>query len=138
MDLIERPTELKTLAHLCSDALAEQQIARFVRNKLRREGQGAVGKSSAVDYHPGHRFTRCNRLRLIGPEASIDHTNEAYIVDHRGNQSQVIQALAMDRFHLAPLHRVVSPASIMALATPACFWTTQKHLTVERTMGARA
>jgi hypothetical protein len=29
-------------------------------------------------------------------------------------------------------------ASIMAPATPFCFWTTQKHLTVERTMGSRA
>ena len=28
-------------------------------------------------------------------------------------------------------------ASIMAPATPFCFWTTQKHLTVERTMGLR-
>src|SRR5439155_11745588 len=28
-------------------------------------------------------------------------------------------------------------ASIMAPATPFCFWTTQKHLTVERTMGSR-
>jgi outer membrane murein-binding lipoprotein Lpp len=28
-------------------------------------------------------------------------------------------------------------ASIMAPATPFCFWTTQKHLTVERTMGPR-
>src|SRR5215831_9116698 len=27
------------------------------------------------------------------------------------------------------------PASIMAPATPVCFWTTQKHLTVKRTMG---
>jgi hypothetical protein len=26
-------------------------------------------------------------------------------------------------------------ASIMAPATPFCFWTTQKHLTVKRTMG---
>jgi hypothetical protein len=28
-------------------------------------------------------------------------------------------------------------ASIMASATPFCFYTTQKHLTVERTMGLR-
>jgi hypothetical protein len=28
-------------------------------------------------------------------------------------------------------------ASIMAPATPFCFWTTQKHLTIERTMGLR-
>jgi len=27
-------------------------------------------------------------------------------------------------------------ASIMAPATPVCFWTTQKHLTVKRTMGS--
>ena len=27
-------------------------------------------------------------------------------------------------------------ASIMAPATPFCFWTTQKHLTVKRTMGS--
>jgi len=27
-------------------------------------------------------------------------------------------------------------ASIMAPATPFCFWTTQMHLTVKRTMGS--
>jgi len=28
------------------------------------------------------------------------------------------------------------PASIMSPATPFCFWTTQKHLAVKRTMGS--
>ena len=31
----------------------------------------------------------------------------------------------------------VEGALIMGPATPFCFWTTQKHLTVERTMGSR-
>jgi hypothetical protein len=28
-------------------------------------------------------------------------------------------------------------ASIMVSVTPFCFWTTQKHLTIERTIGSR-
>ena len=47
---------------------------------------------------------------------------------------------------LTPLHHrialddeliILIGASIMAPAIPFCFWTTQKHLTVERTMGLR-
>jgi hypothetical protein len=36
------------------------------------------------------------------------------------------------------LDRIGIWASIMAPATPFCFWTTHKHLTVKRTMGSRA
>jgi hypothetical protein len=40
--------------------------------------------------------------------------------------------MAYDR----PIKDQVPPtASIMAPATPFCFWMTQKHLTVKRTMG---
>ena len=35
--------------------------------------------------------------------------------------------------HYTTIYKV---ASIMALATPFCFWTTQKHLTIKRTMGS--
>src|SRR5215208_2781727 len=35
-------------------------------------------------------------------------------------------------------YRLAFPASITAPATPFCFWTTQKHLTIERIMGSRA
>ena len=46
------------------------------------------------------------------------------------------QFLAFDREDRAVSADVVEQASIMAPATPFCFWTKQKYLTVERTMGS--
>src|SRR5919201_166511 len=73
MDFIKRPTKLKAIEHLRSDAGTKQQIERFVGKKLGRERQWAIGKSQAIEDHAGHRFARCDLLLLIRNEASVNH-----------------------------------------------------------------
>src|SRR5437762_1614943 len=86
MDGIERPAKLKTIEHLCSDPRTKQQIERFVGKKLGRERQRSIGKPQAIEDHPGHRFARCDLLLLIRHEASVDHTYQAYVFYHTGNE----------------------------------------------------
>src|SRR3954454_941312 len=48
VDFIERPTELKTIEHLGLDPRTKEQIKMFVGKKLRRQGQGLMGKPQAI------------------------------------------------------------------------------------------
>src|SRR5881409_3894391 len=50
-------------------------------------GQGPVGKAQAVEDHTGHGFTWRDLLLFIGHKTCINHINEAYIFDKRGDQS---------------------------------------------------
>ena len=50
-------------------------------------GYGPVGKAQAVEDHTGHSFTWRDLLLFIGHKTCINHINEAYIFDKRGNQS---------------------------------------------------
>ena len=66
---------------------------------------------------------------------AIDHHTGAVLASVFGRRKDdvFVQRNAL----LEPFRLTRFSASIMAPATPFCFWTTQKHLTVERTMGLR-
>ena len=102
MDLIERPAKFEAIEHLGADTFTKQEIERFVGKKLRRQGQRPIRKPQAIENHPGHGFTRCNLLLLIGNDACVDHTDQSQVFYHRGYEPQVIQAFNMDRLHLYP------------------------------------
>src|SRR5438093_2451080 len=86
MDFIERPAQLKAIEPLRSHPGTKQQIERFVGKKLGRERQWSIGKPQAIEDHPGYSFARCDLLLLIRNEASVDHTYQAYVFHHRGNE----------------------------------------------------
>src|SRR6516164_6171972 len=46
LDFIERTAKFKAVEHLGLDAIMKQQIEGFLGKKLRRQGQGPVGKGS--------------------------------------------------------------------------------------------
>ena len=77
MDLIERAPELKPIEHLGVDSSAEEEVERFIGKKLRREGQGFIGKAQAIEDHPSDGFPRCKGFLLIGRKACIDHVDES-------------------------------------------------------------
>src|SRR5262245_53724730 len=87
MDFVERPAKLKAIEHLRANAGTKQQIERFVGKKLGRERQRSIGKPQAIEDHPGYSFARCNLLLLIRNEASVDHTDQAYVFYHTGDES---------------------------------------------------
>src|SRR5947208_1930587 len=65
LDLIERTAKFKAVEHLGLDAVMKQQIEGFIGKKLRRQGQGPMGKPQAIENHPGHGFAWDNDLLLI-------------------------------------------------------------------------
>ena len=73
MDLIERTAKLKAVEHLRVDTFTKQQIEGFIGKKLRRQGQGAIGKSQAIEDHPRHGFAWRDLLLLIGQKACVNH-----------------------------------------------------------------
>src|SRR5215475_697378 len=86
MDFIERPAKLKAIEHLRSNPGTQQQIERFVGKKLGRERQRSIGKPQASEDHPGYSFARCDLLLRIRNEASVDHTYQAYVLYHTGDE----------------------------------------------------
>jgi len=87
MDLIERAAELKTVEPLGADALTKQQVKGFVGKKLRRQGQGPIGKPQAIEDHPSHRFSWRDLLLAIGHQACINHVDQTYIFDDLSNKT---------------------------------------------------
>src|SRR5712691_2044137 len=77
MEFIERTTELKPIEHRGVDSLAQEEVERCIGKKLRREGQGCIGKAQAIEDHPSDSFTRCKSFLLIGHKACIDHGDES-------------------------------------------------------------
>ncbi len=77
MDLIECTAQFKAVEHLGLDTVMKQQVEGFIGKKLRRQGQGPLGKPQAIEHHPGHGFAWRNGLLLIGYEPGVDHLNEA-------------------------------------------------------------
>ena len=77
MDLLERATELKPIEHLGVNSWAEEEVERFIGKKLRREGQGFIGKAQAIEDHPSDGFTRGEGFLHIGRKACIDHGDES-------------------------------------------------------------
>src|SRR5215510_5866649 len=86
LDFIERPAQLKAIEHLRSNPGTKQQIERFVGKKLGRERQRSIGKPSAIEDHPGYSFTWGDLLLLIRNETSVDHTYQAYVFYHTGDE----------------------------------------------------
>ena len=102
LDCIEPPAKLNALAQLGADPGTQPPIERVVGKKLGREGPRSIGTPQAIEDHPGHRFARGDLLLRIRKEARVDHTSQASVFDHTGNEPQLIQAFHMDRCHFYP------------------------------------
>src|SRR5712692_4104160 len=97
IDLIECTAQFKAVEHLGLDTVMQQQVEGFIGKKLRRQGQGPMGKPQAIENHPSHGFAWRNGLLLIGYEPGVDHVNEAQGFDDTSNESEMIQALDAQR-----------------------------------------
>ena len=72
---------------------------------------------------------------MLAPEISPNHRESLQEIERL--QPQLLYAEAEEAVTVGTAHfDAHCQASIMAPATPFCFWTTQKHLTVKRTMGS--
>jgi len=90
MNLIEGAAQLAAMEPRGFDPWTQAQIEGRMGKKLRGQGQRAIGKPSAIEHHPRCRFTGRDFLLFIRLEMSVDQAHESSIVDHGGNQSQVI------------------------------------------------
>src|SRR5437016_14379686 len=81
MDLLERAAELKTVEHLGANALTKQQVKGFVGKKLRRQGQGPIGKPQAIEDHSSHCFSWRDLLLVVGHQTCVNHIYKAYLFD---------------------------------------------------------
>jgi hypothetical protein len=77
----------------------KQQIAGFAGKQLRGSRQGPIGKAEPLKNHAGDGFARCELRLWIGPEASVDHVNEAQVFDDRREHASGVEAFNVNLFH---------------------------------------